>query len=172
MEKKENIFGSLLNEYRKKANMTLSELAEKANTSDSYLSQLENGKRNPPKPKLLKDIAEALAKGDGMELAKIYSQLSIKAGYDLQGNEFNEVMISAVNSKAVSGVQEVLKNERGLPYINSAVDVFNTNKDDSSFIMYLNVLLMDLNKYKNSENLIEKKALESEILSIIDELLK
>lgn len=171
MENKENIFGTTLNEYRKKANLTLSELAEKANTSDSYLSQLENGKRNPPKPKLLKDIAEALAKGDGMELGLIYGNLSVKAGYDLQENEFNEVMATAVNSKTVSEVQEILKNDRGLPYMTSVVDLFKNNKDDSSFIIYLNVLLMDLNKYKNSEDLVEKRALETEILSIIDNIL-
>lgn len=171
MEKNTNEFGIALNKFRKKANMTLSELADKANTSDSYLSQLENGKRNPPKPKLLKDISTALAKGDEIELAFIYGNLSVKAGYDLKENEFNDVMSNAFNSKILSDVKNILQNERGISYISSAIELFNNNKHDDSYILFLNVLLIDLKKYQLSSNSIEKKALETEIFSIINNLL-
>lgn len=74
-------FSRCLNDMRKDKKMTLKELASKANTSDSYLSQLENGRRNPPKPQLLKAIADALSDGDGEERNRVYSELSLRAGY-------------------------------------------------------------------------------------------
>ena len=74
-------FSKRLQNIRKDKKMTLKELADKADTSDSYLSQLENGRRNPPKPKLLKSIANALSDGEVEGRKRIYAELSLLAGY-------------------------------------------------------------------------------------------
>lgn len=74
-------FSNYLKELRISRKMTLVELAEKAGTSNSYLSQLENMRRNPPKPEMLKNIANALGNNDELEAKDIYRNLMKKAGY-------------------------------------------------------------------------------------------
>ncbi|MBW9298285.1 XRE family transcriptional regulator [Lactococcus raffinolactis] len=74
-------FSNYLKSIRKDKGLTLKELADKSGTSDSYLSQLENGRRNPPKPKLLKLIANALSDGEVEGRKRIYTELSLLAGY-------------------------------------------------------------------------------------------
>lgn len=74
-------FSYLLKEIRINKKLTLKQLADLSGTSDSYLSQLENGRRNPPKPRLLKDISKALSKNDDDEYIKIFDMLSYLAGY-------------------------------------------------------------------------------------------
>jgi transcriptional regulator with XRE-family HTH domain len=51
--------GERLKEFRNKKNMTLRELAEKVNTSNGFLSDIENGKSIPSISKL-EDICNAL----------------------------------------------------------------------------------------------------------------
>jgi transcriptional regulator with XRE-family HTH domain len=53
-------FGLYLKSLRKEKHFTLKELAEKSGTSDSYLSQVETGKRNPPKPSFLEKLSNAI----------------------------------------------------------------------------------------------------------------
>ena len=50
MNSKNYDFANYLKEVRKNKKITLVDLAKIAGTSNSYLSQLENAKRNPPKP--------------------------------------------------------------------------------------------------------------------------
>jgi transcriptional regulator with XRE-family HTH domain len=51
-------FGTLLRQLRKEQGWSLNVLAEKAGTQKGYLSGIENGKVNPPSPKLLKRFAK------------------------------------------------------------------------------------------------------------------
>jgi len=75
-------FSVTLRELRKMKKLTLVELAKRANTSNSYLSQLENEKRNPPKPELIKNIAIGLSGNDKNEESIFYDMLMKSAGYD------------------------------------------------------------------------------------------
>ncbi|PRY81001.1 helix-turn-helix domain-containing protein [Alkalibacterium olivapovliticus] len=75
-------FSVTLRELRKMKKLTLVELAKRANTSNSYLSQLENEKRNPPKPELIKNIAIGLSGNDKHEESTFYDMLMKSAGYD------------------------------------------------------------------------------------------
>ncbi|WIL71515.1 LexA family protein [Pediococcus acidilactici] len=54
------IFGSKLKELREKHRFTVRQVAKQADISSAYWSQLENGKRNVPKPVTLNKIADGL----------------------------------------------------------------------------------------------------------------
>lgn len=81
MDSKNYEFANYLKEVRTGKKITLVDLAKIAGTSNSYLSQLENAKRNPPKPDLLKSIAAGLALHDTNEAHALYEELMKKAGY-------------------------------------------------------------------------------------------
>jgi transcriptional regulator with XRE-family HTH domain len=66
-------FGVFLKAQRNKKGITLEALGEKVQLSKSYLSHIENGKREIPSPDILRKMANAL----GIE----YEELMIKAGY-------------------------------------------------------------------------------------------
>lgn len=68
-----NEFGKHLKAARENKKMTLEVLGTKVNLSKSYLSHIENGRREPPSPEILRKLAEAL----GIS----YEELMIKAGY-------------------------------------------------------------------------------------------
>lgn len=60
--------------------MTLVEVAKLADTSNSYLSQIENGRRNPPKPNMIKQIAMALSDNED-NAHYLHEELLKKANY-------------------------------------------------------------------------------------------
>lgn len=66
-------FGKHLKVIRKNKKMTLDSLGNKINLSKSYLSHIENGRREPPSPEILGKISEVLESS--------YEELMIKAGY-------------------------------------------------------------------------------------------
>jgi len=53
-------FGKALHKIRNDKNLSIRELAKRSGTSHPYLSQLETGKRNPPKPEILRKLAKGL----------------------------------------------------------------------------------------------------------------
>lgn len=55
-----NEFGEFIKGIREAKNLTLMEVAEKSGINHSHLSRIENGERNPPKPKTMKNLAVAL----------------------------------------------------------------------------------------------------------------
>lgn len=71
MEAKE--FGVYIRGLRKNKEMTIRQLELYSGVSNSYMSQLENGKRGIPSPDILKKLSSGL-KVD-------YNTLMIKAGY-------------------------------------------------------------------------------------------
>lgn len=66
-------FGAKLKEIRKEKKITLLDLKARTSYSDSYLSQIENGKKGLPKPELLRKLAV------GLDISHIY--LMNLAGY-------------------------------------------------------------------------------------------
>ena len=79
-------FGILLKELRKSKRLTMRSLAERSDTSHSYLSQLENARANPPKPNMIRKIATGLSLSDASEEKRIYNALMQKAGYTITGS--------------------------------------------------------------------------------------
>jgi len=59
MENKQD-FGAQLRELRKRAGLTLRELAEKVNVNFTYLSKIENSALPPPSEKVIRHLAEVL----------------------------------------------------------------------------------------------------------------
>lgn len=68
-----NEFGKYLKDARKNKGMTLESLGDRIGLSKSYLSHIENGRREPPSPDILRKIAETLETS--------YEGLMIKAGF-------------------------------------------------------------------------------------------
>jgi len=66
-------FGAKLKEIRKEKKLTLLDLKTRTGYSDSYLSQIENGYKDLPKPALLRKLAA------GLDISPIY--LMKLAGY-------------------------------------------------------------------------------------------
>lgn len=71
-------FGSKLKELRNKKGFTVRQLALQAGISNSYLSQVENGKRSIPKPATL----EKIAKGMHVPKEDIFLMAGISNGND------------------------------------------------------------------------------------------
>jgi transcriptional regulator with XRE-family HTH domain len=72
-------FGQYLQDLRLKANLSLRQVELKTGVSDSYLSQLENGKRGYPKPAILKKLAPVY---------KVSYQNLLKAAGIIESGEF------------------------------------------------------------------------------------
>jgi len=53
-------FGDELRKIRKSKNLSLKEVAQRGDLSHSYISQIENGKRNAPKPEIIHKLAKGL----------------------------------------------------------------------------------------------------------------
>ncbi|AYV69160.1 hypothetical protein C2I06_21200 [Niallia circulans] len=53
---KYNFFGEEIKRIRNAKKMTINELSEKSSVSSSYISQIENGKRDTPTPELEADV--------------------------------------------------------------------------------------------------------------------
>ena len=54
-------FGETLRELRVAQDLGLRETATKVGISPAYLSRIERGKENPPRPEVIKELARALA---------------------------------------------------------------------------------------------------------------
>src|SRR5690625_5079531 len=78
---KANEFGSFIRKLRKEREMTIRQRELYSGVSNSYLSQLENGKRGIPSP----DIIKKLSKG----LKVDYNDLMMRAGYMSDESEDN-----------------------------------------------------------------------------------
>lgn len=81
MNEEKGLFSLTLRKIRKEHKLTLRKLAETSETSHSYLSQLENNRVNPPKPEMIRKIANGLAGNDEAENSKIYNELMNASGY-------------------------------------------------------------------------------------------
>lgn len=68
-----NEFGEYLRDLRKERNLTIRQIEAYSGVSNSYLSQLENGKRGIPSPEILQKLAPVLKVS--------YETLMEKAGY-------------------------------------------------------------------------------------------
>jgi transcriptional regulator with XRE-family HTH domain len=133
MDSKNYDFANYLKQIRTSKKITLVELANAAGTSNSYLSQLENSKRNPPKPELLKNIAKGLSLNNPAEEKEIYNQLAKKAGYTITGS-----LIEAFTPKVDDSKVKI--TYRG---DNDSLNIISTDFDNMDQLFNLDILLND-----------------------------
>ncbi|MEY2195324.1 helix-turn-helix domain-containing protein [Neobacillus sp. BF23-41] len=81
----ENEFGKFIRNKRKDKNITLTQLAMKTGLSQPYLSQIENGKRDTPRPDIINKIASAL----GIDSIQLMVKAVSVSGY---APEFEDLM--------------------------------------------------------------------------------
>ena len=93
MTEQNNAFGVELKRLRKNRKLTVRKLAELSGTSHSYLSQLENGRVNPPKPEMIKKIAKGLSltSKDRLAVLDFFDVLMRKAGYSFEEQKYDEL---------------------------------------------------------------------------------
>jgi transcriptional regulator with XRE-family HTH domain len=133
MDRKNYDFANFLKQIRTSKKITLVELADAAGTSNSYLSQLENSKRNPPKPNMIKKIAHGLSLSDPVEEKRIYNALMEKAGYIITGS-----LIKAFTPNSVDDDRTVKITYRGE---NDSSNTIITDFDKVDQLFNLDVLL-------------------------------
>lgn len=98
-------FGKYLRSLRKSKNLTLKELANLSEVSQSYITNVENNKRGIPSPDILKKLSEPL----GVD----YEELMIKAGYwKKRHTKEDRILFEEIyntHSDALDQITEVLK---------------------------------------------------------------
>lgn len=181
------IFSQRLKELRKASGLTLKELATLSGTSDSYLSQLENGRRNPPKVDLLSSIARGLTstpytiKGSPKtrkilsEYSRTYSELFESAGYKVEDKRLLEEKKTESTNDFLISYKNIL-NDFYLNYSNGT-ETIDENKLETP-PEYLRFIIYQLNHYKNdnsifdfeNEKMILSKLFERMISSIEENL--
>jgi transcriptional regulator with XRE-family HTH domain len=77
-------FGQELKKLRGERRMSIRELGEASGVSHCYLSQLENGEREAPKPKLVRKLA------NGLKMP--YVRLMLLAGH-LKEEDFTDIKL-------------------------------------------------------------------------------
>ncbi|MBA4538581.1 helix-turn-helix transcriptional regulator [Bacillus aquiflavi] len=130
MEKKikNKFFGEELKRIRKSKKMTINELSEKSSVSSSYISQIENGKRDTPTPELIKKLAHGLSID--------YYHLMRIAGY-LNPDEDNFITLEQL-------IKEVPNEEKINDMIEHKKKIGNKSEkkvnstEDSKFYRFLN----------------------------------
>lgn len=115
-------FGDFLKEERKKKGLTMRELERRTGISQAYISQIESGKRNAPKP----DLLRKLSKGLDVE----YLQLLHEAGYtkDAKPSELLTLIFEDDERKPQKGYDialEMLKTKEAAPKEINLVDLTN-----------------------------------------------
>jgi transcriptional regulator with XRE-family HTH domain len=107
-------FGTLLRQLRKEQGWSLNVLAEKAGTQKGYLSGIENGKVNPPSPKLLKRFARLFDRDEKALLRLAWADKAPQMIRDEALQMMTHADLDEVESPSMMSVQ--LLNPDGSPY--------------------------------------------------------
>lgn len=107
-------FGKYLRRIRKSKNITLVQLAKKTGLSQPYLSQIENGKREIPKPDIVNKLCIALDDLDLMSKAGYIK--TIKVGY--MDEEFKKILQEENELRKKKDILYLLQNEEDNAYYN------------------------------------------------------
>lgn len=105
-------FGSYLKQQRESNNWTIKELADRLGFSSSYISQLENGTRNPSQ-KQLATLAKAYHLPEE-EVRKHWTEgkiqkVSMETNYKFNINDVGEKRVQEATSKLEQGLEELKK---------------------------------------------------------------
>lgn len=154
-------FAKYIREKRKEKNLSLKEVARRGGFSHSYLSQLENSKRNP-KPELLRKLA--------IGLNEPYMSLMEKAGFSETPHYDSLIDVFTDNSKrnrreiTVSLPSRRITKHEGL----TAFGTFSEEELKRRLFDLKYLLEMDVDLYYNEKNLSkEEKKKISDMLQIL-----
>lgn len=120
MEAKE--FGLYIRKLRSDREMTIRQLELYSGVSNSYLSQMENGKRGIPSPDIIKKLSDGL-KAD-------YIQMMKKAGYieDVNEDDMDEELQDFLNNVTVWYKDEPESKEERLQMMKEMFDIIKRSK--------------------------------------------
>ncbi len=135
--------GTTIQELRKRAGLTQSELAEKMNVSASHISQYERGLRNPS-PSQLKRFADALGVPLNVLLASKIQDITEKSS-QLDPNIINEFTFTEIEEKLLHIGLHLTRKENDMCIIeNSSVKyeitqerLFELNDKCDSYLRFL-----------------------------------
>ncbi len=119
-------FGKELRKIRKSKGQTINDLSLKSDVSSSYISQIENGKRDTPQPDLIKKLANGLS-------IDYYSLMRI-AGY-MENEELDMVTIDMIVPEIPFDIKEEYlgigskKPSRSSNHLSNAEDPTNPSFD-------------------------------------------
>ena len=118
----EKELGDYLRTLRKNKKLTLVEMAVRLGLSQPYLSQIENGKREAPKPELLKKIADLLNED--------FLELMVKAGHLSEDQANRQKALESHRDKNIEEMRMVQVEYKINQYIE------NQEKDHLSMIYH------------------------------------
>lgn len=163
--------GKTIKEIRKQRNLTQKQLADQIEISRSYLSDIENGNKNPS-IKTTQRLAEKL----GVTVAYLTSGKKMYA--DLTDEEKTQqfIKLNKMLRHEYTSKEEKLKNEllellerklsfNEIHYLNNALIFLKEDERDN--ILFMSVLIQQLYNYKGSKN----KAVYDDMISEFSEFL-
>ncbi|GAA5417368.1 hypothetical protein Pryu01_02431 [Paraliobacillus ryukyuensis] len=168
-------FGNELKKLRKEKKLSLKEVAKKGDLSHSYISQIENGKRNAPKPEIIRKLAKGLNINPSLLMYKagyidnsFYHQ-QLKLSEELEQLEREE---SHLSGEVIKNLKEDLESLR-LENINiiQLIKLQNDIRDAHQFFEKLqsnNKVNSDLEKDYTAIKRFEKELANRKINSIND----
>lgn len=128
-------FSEWLRNTRKKKKMTLQEVAERSNTSTSYIQRLEKGNRKVPSLPIIKNIADALNvphqevlniinRKDSTEEPVSFLSIVRQGNYTLKGQE-----VGSEQCKLLEKLIRAALNENNKTEINNLIDLPNIARE-------------------------------------------
>lgn len=166
--------GMTLKEIRKQRNLTQAELANEITISRSYLSDIENGNKNPS-IKTIENLAKKLNVSVNYLTSgnKMYSDLTDDEKRE-QFLKLNKKLASENTSREVTlknNLLEIIKSELeyfDVHFLNNAFNFYEMEKENKDNLLFISVLLQQLYNYKGSES----KEVYDDITTDFEEFLK
>lgn len=166
--------GDNLKRIRKDKGINQTEFARDLNISQSYLSDLENGRKNISM-KTVQQIAKTLNVSVGYLTSgnKMYGDLSDyeKREQFIKLNKELALKNSEKETNLKSNLLELVKSDLGyldIHFLNNAYNFYELEKENEDNLLFISVLLQQLYNYKGFSN---RQAYES-ILNDFDDFLK
>ena len=166
--------GDNLKKIRKEKGVNQTEFAKSLNISQSYLSDLENGRKNISM-KTVQQIASELNVTVGYLTSgnKMYGDLSDheKREQFLKLNKELALKNSEKETNLKNNLLELIKSDLGyldIHFLNNAYNFYELEKENEDNLLFISVLLQQLYNYKGFSN---NQAYES-ILNDFDDFLK
>lgn len=148
-------FGEELRNIRKQKKLSLKEVAKKGELSHSYISQIENGKRNAPKPEIIHKLAF------GLDIDS--DELMYKAGY------INRKTYSDKLSENLSENKKELA-EYTKEYLSEQLDALKSKDTNNNISIY--DLLMIKNAMKIAQELKQENDSDDSLEHFVSEKFK
>lgn len=113
-----NELGYKIRKYRMVKGWSGNQLAQKSNVSQTFISQVERGKKKNPQPEILYKISTALGEGHESYQKEVYRVLMQTAGYWQSSNDEIEQSENEIESKLANLIElnDGLENGFSLNY--------------------------------------------------------